>query len=518
MKKKFSIALGLAAILVLILATVALAQYVGSSWTTNYQVVNVGTGPADITISYYDSSGVEVVAARKEYLDVPVGGSRKVIQFSDDPNLPSGNNYSAVVSADEPVVAMVGQQLVPDSSASYAPVPPFSSYSGEDTGSTQITLPSVLYNWYGYYTEFYVMNTGAATDNNVDITYIPGVVDGCTTGATGQTELNVTVPQFASINRNQEAQTALGAASVVGCEGYAGRFSGSAIITSDEPIVAVVNQHAPTYTKLATYNGFKSGAQEILVPQYMRGYYGYYSNIGISNPSSSQTAIVDIIYTPSGTSNVVGPGETVQTVTVSHTIAPQTTLVRYDGPTASDVQSDLDDSPNYSRFYGAVKVTSDIDVVVLASVESSSIVGSFNGIPVPDATEDVVFQEINADYWGYYTTIVVQNATGTAGSCDITYTSDGTYSGVTNHSETYTHALPANGSFTVYEGHGAGGNQFDGDINSDPVWGTELNRKFLGSATMNCDVDVVAFISLQGSIADDAVYTFNAVNKAPATP
>jgi len=506
--KKLRIALTLVALLTLVLTSTVSAQYTGYTWSTAYQVVNMGTAPADIQIDYYDTTGAVVGAARKTYTDVPAGGSRLVVQFTDDTNLPSGR-YSAVISANQPIAAIANQQLVPSGASSYNPAPPFSTYSGESTGAISITLPAVMYNWYGYFTDVYIMNVGTASATNVDITYIPGSISGVATGASGVTDLDNSIAQYASLQKSQETMTTLGAPSGT----YAERFLGSAVITSDQPIIAVVNQHNVTAHKLMTYNGFASGALDIAVPVHMRGYFGYYSTMLIANPSATTNANVTITYTPTGAYNTVSSG-TVGPVTVNAVIAPQTALTRYDGPGASDAQSDLDDSPVFTRFYGSVRITSDIPVVVQMNVEATSTgddqAGSYNGIPIASATQDIVVPVILSNYYGYYTTMVVQNATGTDGSCYVTYTSDGTYSGVPNHSATYTHTLPANGAFTVYEGTKGG---LAGDINLDPTnWGA--GTRFIGAAAIHCTVNAVAFVNEESDVTlRDSMYTFNTFNK-----
>jgi hypothetical protein len=499
----------------LLTATVAYADYSGYSWYTAYQVVNMGTGPTDIRIQYFDQSGVEQTAAERNYTNVAAGSSVLVVQYTDDTNLSSGR-YSAVISANEPIAAVANQQLVPSGSPSYSPEPPFSTYSGQEQGSTSITLPAVMYNWYGYFTDIYIMNVGSAGASDVDISYIPGNIGGNATGASGVTDLNNTIPQYASLQKSQETLTSLGAPSGP----FAGRFLGSAMITSDQPIIAVVNQHNTTDYKLMTYNGFTSGATSIAAPSIMRGYYGYYTTLLIANPSSSSSANVTITYTPNTTEsyyNEVETGSTIGPVTANYVIDPETALTRYDGPTATDEQSDLDDAPHaYIKFFGSAVITSDIPVMVQVNIEAISSgdgqAGSYNGIPTSEATQDIVIPVVLADFYGYYTALIVQNATSTSGSCDITYTSDGTYSAVPNHSATYSHALPADGSFSVYEGR-KGGLEI-GDINSDTQWRSGGNKQFIGAAIISCDVNAVAFVNEESDISQrDSMYTFNTFNK-----
>jgi len=506
--KRLYIIYTLIILIALVMANTVNAQYTGYSWSTAYQVVNMGTAPANIIINYYDSSGNVISAAQKTYTNVPIGGSRLVVQFTDDPNLPSGR-YSAVISADQPIAAIANQQLVPVGASSYTPNPPFSTYSGQSEGGNSIILPSIMYNWYGYYTDVYIMNVGTTNANDVDITFTPGEIGGVPTGASGVTDLNNTIAQYASIEKTQKNMSALGAPSGI----YNGRFMGSATITADQPIIAIVNQHNENAYKLMTYNGFTNGSNDIAVPSYMRNYFGYYTTMMIGNPSNALTAKVTITYTPTGDYNTVSSG-IVGPVTVEYEIPPMASLTRYDGPSASDDQSDLDDDPIYTRFYGSVRITSDNPVVVQVNVEALASgddqAGSYNGIPVSSATQDIVVPVILSKYYGYYTTLVVQNVTNNEGTCDITYTSDGTYSQVKNHSATYTHTLPASGAFTVYEGNKGAA---QGDINRDPTnWG--VGTRFIGAATIHCTVNAVAFVNEESDVSRrDSMYTFNTFNK-----
>jgi hypothetical protein len=507
-------------VLSLVMTSFAGAQY-GNPWWTSYQVVNMGDGPADIVVDYYDTNGDKVAAATKQFLDVPVGGSRLVTQF-DDSALGTGR-FSAVISADEPIAAIANQELAPSGQPSYNPEPPFSTYSGQSEGATKITLPAVMYNWYGYYTEIFIQNVGSADAADVDITYVPGEMDVGSgpedSGAFGVTDLDNTIPQYASIHVSQETLSSLGAPS----GSFTGRFLGSAVLTSDQPIIAVVNQHNTGDYKLMTYNGFAGGSMEIAAPSYMRGYYGYYTTLLIANPDETTTANVDITYAPNTTEsfyNEAAPGSTIGVVEVSYAIPPQTALTRYDGPPATDGQSDLDDHDTtghaYTKFFGSVTVESDIDVMVQVNVEAEATGdaqgGAYNGISLAEASQDVVAPVILADFYGYYTTMVVQNTIDTAGTCHITYTSDDTYSARPNESKTYEHALPASGSFTVYEGRKGG--QEVGDINSDTDWRLGGQKQFIGAASLSCTVPVVAFVNEESDITmRDSMYTMNTFNK-----
>jgi len=494
--------------LVLLLGLVAVpgvsAQYSEGSWYTSYQIQNLGTNAADVSVTYYDSAGTAYTGPT---FKIDPGSSVVWTQFNDT-SLPNGQ-YSAVIESTEEIAVIANQQLLPTGATSFTPIPPFSSYSGFAAGGTQVTLPVIMYNWFGYYTEFYVQNVGSA-NAAVNIAYYPGVMNGETSGATGVTDSG-TIPQFASLGFSQESKSALGAPSG---SMWAGRFLGSAVVTSTQPIAVVVNQHVPESHKLFTYNGFLAGATSVGAPVYMRNHYGYYASLTIGNPSTTSDAHVQITYT-ADSSHSVPPG---QTVVANYTIARGTALVRYDGPTATDDQSDLDDSPAFTRFFGAVKITSDIPVVVMVNQESTTAAGAqsgtYNGSPLSEATTKISVPLIQADFYGYYTSLTIQNTTGSEAQITITYTSDGTYSAVPNHTKAYNHTIPPNGQVNIYEGR-KGGLEI-GDINHDPEWRNGSNWQFIGSAIITSDQPIIAFVNEEKDVNNlDSMYTYNAFNIAP---
>ena len=499
---------GLVLFMLLVAVPVATAQYGDGSWYTSYQIQNLGTSQAVVSVTYYDESGTSIAGPS---WNIDAESSIVWTQW-DDSGLPAGQ-YSAVIESTEPIAAVVNQQLLPNGATAFTPIAPFSSYGGFTGGADEVILPSIMHNWFGYHTEFFVQNvgTGPAT---VGIEYIPGVMEGEVSGNTGVTDGD-TIPQFASKAFSQLNLTTLGAPSGT----YAGRFLGSAVVTSDEPIVVVVNQHQVPQRKLFTYNGFSEGADSVAAPTYMRGHYGYYASLTIANPSATSDAQVTITYTADETYSDPEylQGETV--VAGPFTISPGTALVRYDGPGASDDQSDLDDDPKaFNRFFGAVQVDSDIPVVVMVNQEATrkagAQAGTYNGVPLSEATTKVSAPLIQADFYGYYTSLTIQNTTGDPASISIEYTSDGTYSAVKNATKSYPHTIPPYGSVNIYEGR-KGGVEI-GDINSDPFWRDGTNQRFMGSAIITSNKAVIAYVNEEKNVSSmDSMYTFNAVNLAP---
>ncbi len=515
--KRIRRAIYIAVVVALLVTSLSFAQYPGYNWGSSYQLVNMGNANATITITYYDANGGQ--AKSRSYTDVAPGSSRKVILTRDDPDL-VGGNYSLVLSSDQPLGAIANLQLYPPGSQN--PMPPFAAYQGSAAGGTTVYIPVAMYNYYGYYTEISLQNAGAASASDIKISYYPTTVNGQVQGATVLNSVVVNssnqLAAGASITVSQQGMTNLG--------GAVNRFLGFAVVTADQPVVAAVNEQAPGSYKLMEFNGFTSASTSFLISSHMRNYYTYYNSLTIANPNPTNKACVQITYTPTGSLNVATPS--VQPVTVEHVINPLNMLNRYDGPGASDAQSDLDDAVNYTRFFGSVKIVSIVDagngcatatpVIAVQNTESTATqddqAGSINGLAVSEATTKLVSPMVYADFYGYYTSTVVQNSTGVDGSCDFTYTSDGVESSVKNTTKTYNHFLPASGIINIYEGHKGG--ITNGDINKDPLWVSGGLRLFNGSLVITCTQPVVGYANLEkDQLFRDTMYSFNLFNTTP---
>ena len=472
-------------------------------------------------MDYYDETGTLQSGAEQDHPGVPVGGSVIVVQKTDDPNLGDGR-FSAVIRATQPVAAIANQQLVPASEGAFVPVAPFSSYSAGAQGSNTVILPVIMYNWFGYDTEIYVQNIGPGDALDVDISYYPTTIDGMVTGAANQTDNDNPIPRFATLRKSQQNMPNLGAPQIVSGTGvidgpWTGRFLGSAVVRSDQPIIVVVNQHQTADTKLFTYNGFSNGARKIGAPIYMRDHYGYYASLTIGNTCLTGTAHITITYHSDNLYSL--PEENRETsITVNYTIPPGESINRYDGPPARDEQSDLDDAIAFDRFFGTVMIESDQPIVAIINQEAvrpgDAQAGTYSALDLTQATRKIGVPLLQSGFYGYYTSLTISSATGGKGDVYITYTSDGIYSTVKNVSKTYLHSVTGAAPLNIYEGT-KGGIEI-GDIVLDPMtWGGP-NPKFLGSAIITATMPIVAFVNEESDVSDmDTMYTFNTFNLTP---
>lgn len=489
MKKLVAITIIL--LLTLTLVPLASAQYT-YPWYTSYMIQNLDTsGQASVIVAYYDSNGNRITGADKS-LTIPAGGQVTVVQYTDDPSL--SGRYSAVISSDRPVAVIVNQQTAPPGFSYMNSTPPFASYTGFESGSNQIILPEIMYNWFGYYTEFFVQNVGSS-QANVQVTYYPGLA-----GASGVVQ-TASIAPYASHHFSQKNMASLGAPSGT----YAGRFIGSAVISSTQPVVAVVNEHNEAAKKLFTYNSFSGGSTDLVAPSILRGHFGWYTSLSIANPSLAQTATVTITYYAdtvySLPSNLRGT-----TVVKTFTIGPGKALTRYDGTGASPTMDpSLSDLTSFTRFFGTARIQSDIPVVAKVNQESDGgNAEAYNCIDATTASRKVVVPLIQAKFYGFYTSLTVQNLSDSPGTITITYTSDGTYSSPTNTSFTVTRSIPARGQYNSWEG---------GLTTTGDVYNSGIFTRFNGSAIIESDVPIVAIVNEEkkGSGADYG-YSFNVIN------
>lgn len=490
MKAKLT-ALLIALLLVVGLTPMALAQYT-YPWYTSYMIQNLDTSnSASVVVAYYDSSGNHIADADKS-LTIPAGGQVTVVQYTDDPSL--SGRYSAVVSSDRPVAVIVNQQTAQPGLPYMASTPPFASYTGFESGSAQLTLPEIMYNWYGYYTEFFVQNVGSDSAA-VTVTYYPGLA-----GNSGVTE-NANIAQYASHQFSQKNMSSLGAPSGT----YAGRFIGSAVISATQPIVAVVNEHNEGAKKLFTYNGFSSGSTDLVCPSILRGHYRWYTSLSVANPNLSQTAHVTITYYADTQYSLPESLRGTQVVK-TFTIDPGKALTRYDGTGASPTNDpSLSDLTSFTRFFGTVRIQSNIPVVAKVNQENDGgNAEAYNCVDATTASKKVVVPLIQADFYNFYTSLTIQNMASSAGTITITYTSDGTYSNPTNTSITVVRSIPANGQYNSWEG----GITTTGDVHNSGKF-----TRFNGSAVIESNVPIVAIVNEEkhGSGADYG-YSFNAIN------
>lgn len=271
-------------VLVLIAAMVALAlgpaavaygQQVGQGpFTSGIQIVNLGTGTATVTVTYYNGDGTIAteqtgpIPANQSVTFFPLGNANQVSGWTGNP-VPSGFNGSVVISANQPVTAV--------SNLASADFTYLDSYNGFSAGSTTVTMPIIQRNNAGFSTWFAVQNAGTS-NATVNVSYTAG------NAGTDATEAARTVAPGASTIYNQSGNNALGAT-----------FVGSATVTSDQPVVVVVNQEQanPASKNISSYPGLTTTdtGSEVELPLIQANNGGFLTGIGITAETATTVTV-----------------------------------------------------------------------------------------------------------------------------------------------------------------------------------------------------------------------------------
>jgi hypothetical protein len=234
------------------------------TYTSGFQLQNLSSSTANVTIDFYDQTGVIVKSVSDT---INANASKTYYPLSA---VQVGFDGSAVVSSDQQIAAITNV-LGNDGQRG-------ASYSGFSSGAKTVKLPLVMKGWYGIDTWFNVQNTGS-TDASVTVAYKPG---SCTE--------NATIKAGAAATFKQSANTCLPAA------GPGLGFVGAASVTSNQPVVAVVMQ--VDATSLLAYNGFNSTSLLPVFPQVSSNYYKSGTGIQVQNSGGSSTNVT-LSYVPS---------------------------------------------------------------------------------------------------------------------------------------------------------------------------------------------------------------------------
>ncbi|MCB9135979.1 MAG: hypothetical protein H6636_11170 [Anaerolineales bacterium] len=266
-------------ILVLIICFPARAQLsdVNLSFIT---IQNIGVSEATVTVTFIGTDGTE-------YIPVNLGngitnpftlapGVAQQIVVSQIPSLPFGS-YSVVISSDVEVVAEVGI-------AGSGAVRFTGAYTGLSSGATTYYIPTISFNYFGWYGMLSVQNLGTdLADVTVSIICTGGSATG-TTATLSQTD----IPPQASYTWPLKNITPTGLNTDDSCDG-------SATVVSNQPIVAVNTQNKPLSGETNTFEGSAEGSDTIYVGGLSNNYYGWYSALTVQavGPSIDTTVTVD---------------------------------------------------------------------------------------------------------------------------------------------------------------------------------------------------------------------------------
>jgi len=426
------------------------------TYNSGFQVQNLSGDTANILVAYYNEDGTE--ATGSPWSDTIAGNSSNTYY----PIHPSGTfNGSVVVSSDQQVVAI--SNLLGDG-VQYA-----ASTNGFSAGADTVSLPLVMRNNSGYNTWFKVQNAGTG-DATVTVSYYPVPGQG-----NAATEGPVTISPGAAATFDQATNTDLGA-----------KFVGSAVVTSDEPVVSSLMQVGSTFKNMMGYNGFLGGATQVELPLVMANNSGYYTGIQVQNAGTTSTTVT--VEYAANTAGSWNPADD------TATLDP--------GESATFLQSGGQWGTN--TYVGAASVTSSPSEELVAIVNQVKLTGvalgtAYEGFDPASATPNISVPLIMGNNSGYYTGIQVQNVSGAPVDVDVSYGPNavGTFSPAPDQMLD----LQPGESWTV--------------IQSSGQWGAygDVSKKYVGSATITADGSIVAIVNeINPTAAGDQFMTYSGFN------
>jgi hypothetical protein len=345
------------------------------TYTTGFQVQNLSSDDADIVIRYFNQDGTQPISDVSD--TVPGMGSKTY--YPVHPSEPF--NGSVVVESTQPIVAIAN--TLGDNPQYAASTESFAE------GADAVNLPLIMRGNSGYYTWFNVQNAGTDTAT-VTVEYIAG------SDGNDYTAPTVDIEPGAAATFDQHDLADLGS-----------KFIGSAIVTSDEPIVATVMQVGETYKNMMGYNGFTEGSTKVSMPLIMSNNSGYWTGYQVQNVGGAATTVT-IEY---GT-NLVG---SFQPANDSTTLAADEsyTFLQNTGQFETQV------------YVGSATITSSSEPVVAIvnqlNLEGIPLGTAYNGFNPDGATANVSAPLIMANNSGYYTGIQVMNVGTSATDITVTY-------------------------------------------------------------------------------------------------
>jgi hypothetical protein len=235
-------------------------------YNTWFNVQNVGSGAANVTVNYSDGTNATAT--------IQPNTAHTFDQASESHSVAT---FAATVTSNESVVVTVME---------VGPAMLF-GYDGFTSGSTNPVMPLVQANNYGYTTGIQVQNAGGSS-TTVTITFTPSSAGASCTQtkaiAAGASE-TFAVLAWDPSDSNADNTCANGES-----------FVGSAQVTANSAsanLVAIVNQHNFGANKGAAYGAFSpaNASAKVVMPLINDRNYGYFTGFNVVNVGASSTTV-----------------------------------------------------------------------------------------------------------------------------------------------------------------------------------------------------------------------------------
>ena len=386
------------------------------NWVSGITCQNLSsTETASIALNFYQQDNSSAVLSYPDPTPIPPGGSRLYFTPDSPPGLPSGFLGSVVVSSNTPLACNVNTQTTGNGTSSNPyRIGTSAGLAGSEIAPTMFA-PQVMKNVAGTWSSYIAVQNTTSSNTNVTVSYRDRF--GNAVPAANETvEIKAQSNKVFYQNDNS---------------GLPNGFLGAAKIAADDTtsgLAVTVNFYnsgsSSSTSQLHSYNGFSSGASKLLVPRFVRNYYGYNGGITIQNLHSSSTTTVKITFRIGGNTYVYNSGN----------INPSAALALY----APDIDAldPVDSLPNSLRFGSAVvEVTSGGPIVAIINEDNRGGSGvpaervgqgsTYNAINDGSQSPTVFFAQITNKAGGLFSGgFQVANTTGTSGTCNISYNTD----------------------------------------------------------------------------------------------
>lgn len=172
-------------------------------------------------------------------------------------------------------------------------------------------------------------------------------------------------------------------------------MNGSAVISSDQPLAAIVNVLGNSGFVGTAYGGSSQGSTTAYVPILMKNNYGFNTWFNVQNAGSAATTVTANYSDGTTASQTINPGasKTFDQSTETHT--PKT-------------------------FAASVSSTGSQPIVITVVEENSTTLSSYSGFPT--GSTNPVMPIINANNYGVVTGVSIQNTGGVATNVTVSYT------------------------------------------------------------------------------------------------
>jgi hypothetical protein len=376
--KKFSLLIVLA---MLFVAVVPASAQLGATDISSFTVQNVDVETATVTIHFYAEDGTVITPSvlndsQPNPFDLDPGEAFAVyLPGIPDDQLDDGR-YSVVIESSARVVTIAN--LIGQGDIFFN-----GSYSGFDGGADTFYLPSIEYNFYGWYSLISVQNVGTdVTDVTVTITCDDGTIG--TLAATG-------VAINAAVHFDLEEDLPSGFTTATSC-------NGSAVVeSSGQPVVAVDNQSAPAGGNTQSYSGVASGSPEVFAPGLYNNYYGWNGSLSIRKLGAGDTTVT-VVY---------DDGDPDSTCDLTDA-APSCMLYM---PTFH---------PTTGSFGASITNDAGLELVVVVNAANGSQAQTYNGVGA-GSTGAVGVPSTMVAYYGWDTALACQNVGSVATTLHVAY-------------------------------------------------------------------------------------------------